>query len=58
MDKLLSTKVQGFWFFAVTATILVAADKIGGGEYLAITTLVYSIFSTANVAQKHVLKET
>ena len=55
MAKLASTKVQGFWFFSIVATILILLDKIGGGEYVALVTLIFSIFSTANVAQKKVM---
>lgn len=54
--KLLSTKVQGFWFTQIVSTILVSTDKIGAGEYVALVTIAFGIFSVANVAQKQVLK--
>lgn len=52
LEKLKSTKVQGFWFFAIASTAALFLEKIGGGEYVAIVTLLSAVFSTANVMQK------
>ena len=56
MNKLMSTKVQGFWFFSLIITIALFANKLGAGEFIAGMTIVFGIFSGANVIQKKVLK--
>lgn len=39
-------------FIASTAALFF--DKLGGGEYVALMTLLASIYTSGNVAQKHV----
>ena len=55
MNKLLSTKVQGFWFFGIIITIGLFVDKLDAGSFIAGMTIVFGIFSGANVMQKKVL---
>lgn len=57
MNKLLSTKVQGFWFVMIVSTFLIVFDKIDGGAYVALVTIAFGIFSTANVLQKKVVQQ-
>ena len=55
LNKFWSTKVQGFWFFSVIITIMLGSGKLDGGEFIAGMTIVFGIFSGANVMQKKVL---
>lgn len=39
-------------FFAVTGSLALMLGKIGGGEYVALATLVLGVYGAANVADK------
>lgn len=56
-DKLKSTKVLGFWFFAIIISAGLFTDKLDGGVFVGALTVLFGIFSTANVFQKKVLNE-
>ena len=53
-DKLKSTKVQGFWVFAIIITTGLFANKLDATSFIAGMTILFGIFSSANVMQKKV----
>lgn len=57
MTKLLSTKVQAFWATWLLTWIAYFFNGLTEGTLIAIITLSFGIFATANVAQKMVYKD-
>ncbi len=43
-------------FFSVASTVALFADKLSGGEYVALAGVVLGLYATANVVEKAVSK--
>lgn len=50
--KLSQRKYILAWYFALVGTVALFIDKIKGGEFIALVTLILTIYNAANVYSK------